>query len=111
MANEEVAKRILQMPAQFTTARRVYTSFSSHCRPPVAIVQEAMEELQKNGLGIFKMVEKLKVFYKKSPEMDLQPKLANYGISLEEFTKTFNQEDDRLTSQNKEAIAEQSPFD
>ena len=60
------------------------------------MVQEAMEELQKNGLGIFKMVEKLKVFYKKSPEMDLQEKLANYGISLEEFTKTFNQEDDRL---------------
>ena len=86
------------MPAKFTTARRVYTSFSFRCRPPVAIVQEAMEELQKNGLGIFKMVEKLKVFYKKSPEMDLQPKLANYG-------------DDRLTSQKKEAIAEQSPVD
>ena len=43
--------------------------------------------------------------------MDLQPKLANYGISLEEFTTTFNQEDDRLTSENKEAIVEQSPFD
>ena len=43
--------------------------------------------------------------------MDLQPKLANYGISLEEFTTTFNQEDDQLTSENKEAIAEQSPFD
>ena len=57
------------------------------------------------------MVEKLKVFFKKSPEMDLQPKLANCGISLEQFTTTFNQEDDRLTSQNKEAIAEQSPFD
>ncbi|XP_044184740.1 uncharacterized protein LOC122964877 [Acropora millepora] len=92
--NEEVAKRILQMPAKFTTARRVYTSFSSRCRLPVAIVQEAMEELQKNGLGIFKIVEKLKVFYKQSPEMDLQPKLAKYGISLEEFTRTFNQEDD-----------------
>ena len=89
------------MPDKFTTACRVYTSFSSRCRPPVAIVQEVMQELQKNGLGFFKMVEKLKVFYEKSPEMDLQPKLANYGISLEEFTKTFNQEDDRLTSQNK----------
>lgn len=70
-----------------------------------------MEKLQKNGLGIFKIVEKLKVFYKQSPEMDLQPKLAKYRISLEEFTRTFNQEDDRLTSHNEEAIAEQSPFD
>lgn len=64
-----------------------------------------------NGLGIFKMVERLKFLYKKSPEMDFQSKLANYEISLEEFTTTFNQEDDRLTSQNKEAIAEQSPVD
>ena len=97
----------------YLCARAIFlrTSFSSRCRPPVAIVQEAMEELQKNGLGIFKIVEKLKVFYKQSPEMDLQPKLAKYGISLEEFTRTFNQEDDRLTSQNEEAIAEQSPFD
>ena len=46
--NEEVAKRILQMPTKFTTACRVYTSFSSRSRPPVAIVQEAMEELQEN---------------------------------------------------------------
>ena len=71
----------------------------------------AMEELQMNGLGILKMVERFKFFYKKSPEMDFQPKLANYEISLEEFTTTFNQEDDWLTSQNKEAIAEQSPVD
>ncbi len=27
--NEEVAKRVLQMPAKFTTTRKVYTSFSS----------------------------------------------------------------------------------
>ena len=47
-----------------------------------------------NGLGILKMVERFKFFYKKSPEMDFQPKLANYEISLEEFTTTFNQEDD-----------------
>ena len=63
---KKVAKRIVQMLAKFTTARRIYTSFSSRCRPTVAIVQEAMEELQKNGLGIFKMVEKLKVFFIKS---------------------------------------------
>ena len=50
------------MKGPYTTARRIYTSFSSYCRPNVSLVQKSMQELQDAGLGEFKVVNKLKIF-------------------------------------------------
>ena len=60
VANEEC--RILTVKGPYTTARRAYTSFSSHCRPNVNLVQKSMQDLVAAGLGIFKVINKLKFF-------------------------------------------------
>lgn len=77
------------MKGPYTTARRVYTSFSSHCRPNVSLVQKSMQQLQDAGLGVFRVENKLKIFYKALPSDDLQPKLAKYNVSLEEYRRLF----------------------
>lgn len=109
MTEDQVKDKILRMKGPFTTARRVSTSFSSQCRPKVDIVQASMEALQASGLGIFKVVSKLKIFYKNLPDVDLQPKLANFNIAQEEYSSTFDLEDDKLTRTNKEIIMDGHP--
>ena len=76
VANEDVTLRILTMKGPYTTARRVYSSFSSHCRPNVNLVQKSMQDLAAAGLGIFKVINKLNIFYKMLPSDDLQQRLA-----------------------------------
>ena len=99
------------MNGPFTTARLVYTSFSSKSRPPVTNVQKAMEDLEKSGLGHFKVINKLKVFYKKEPIMDLKPQLSEYGITYQAYSDCFQKVDERLTSRNREAMEENNPCD
>ncbi|CAH3165565.1 unnamed protein product [Pocillopora meandrina] len=62
LANEDVTCRILTVKGPYTTACRAYTSFSSHCRPNVYLVQKSMQDLVAAGLGIFKVINKLKMF-------------------------------------------------
>ena len=76
VANEDVTLRILTMKGPYTTARRVYSSFSSHSRPNVNLVQKSMQDLAAAGLGIFKVINKLNIFYKMLPGDDLQQRLA-----------------------------------
>ena len=110
VAVEDVMKRVLEMPGPYTTARRVYTSFSSSCRPNVSMVQKAMENVQESGFCTYKMVNKLKVFYKVLPNnVDLEAKLSNFNIPLGEFEAIFRKVDERLTSRNIEAIMEAHP--
>lgn len=101
VAVEDVMKRVLEMPGPYTTARRVYTSFSSSCRPNVSMVQKAMENVQESGFCTYKMVNKLKVFYKVLPNnVDLEAKLSTFNIPLGEFEAIFRKVDERLTSRN-----------
>ena len=108
--SEEVTLGVLMMKGPYTTARLIYTSCSSHCCPNVSLVQKSMQELQDAGLGEFKVVNKLKIFYKTVPSDDLQPKLAKYNVSVEEYKATFLKEDDRLTANNITTISENHPF-
>ena len=108
--SEEVTLGLLMMKGPYTTACRIYTSFSSHCRPNVSLVQKLMQELQDAGLGEFKIVNKLKIFHKTVPSDDLQPKLAKYSVSVEEYRATFLEEDDRLTTNNITTISENHLF-
>lgn len=69
-----------------------------------------MQQLQDAGLGVFRVENKLKIFYKALPSDDLQPKLAKYNVSLEEYKETFLKEDNKLTTSNIETISEDHPF-
>ncbi|RMX55260.1 hypothetical protein pdam_00021358 [Pocillopora damicornis] len=62
VANEDVTLEILTVKGPYTTAHRVYTSFSSHCLPNVNLVQKSRQDLAAAGLGIFKVINKLKIF-------------------------------------------------
>ena len=109
ISQDQVMKKILMLPGLFAEGRRVYTSFSSRCRPILGMVQRSMEDLEAAGFGIFKLVSNLRIFYKQLPSDLLQPKLAAYGMSLEEYTVLFRQEDERLTSRNRDEILDQLP--
>ena len=70
VANEDVTLEILPVKGPYTTAHRVYTSFSSHCLPNVNLVQKSRQDLAAAGLGIFEVINKLKIFLIKCcPEM------------------------------------------
>ena len=110
LANEDVTCRILTVKGPYTTARRAYTSFSSHCRPNVNLVQNSMQDLVAAGLGIFKVINKLKIFYKMLPSDDFQQKLAKYNISAQDYRTTFLKDDDKLTASNIFTMSEGHPF-
>lgn len=77
VASEDVTLRVLMMNGPYTTARRIYTSFSSYCHPNVSLVQQSTQELEAAGLGMFKVINKLKIFYKNLTSDGLQQRLAN----------------------------------
>ena len=109
VSGHEIKKRIIIISGPVVTARGVYTSFSSRNRPSAQNVQLCMEDLEKEGLGIFKKVDKLKVFYKKLPGDDIKPKLSLYEMSLESYTAIFRKGDPRLTTRNRDEIWEHHP--
>ena len=111
VANEVITLRILTMKGPCTTACRINTSFSLHCHPNVNLVQKSMQDLAAAGLGIFKVINKLKFFYKMLPIDDLQQKLTKYDISAQDYRTTFPRDDDRLTAaSNIFTMSEGHPF-
>jgi hypothetical protein len=106
----DVIQCILKMKGPYTTGRRVYTSFSSHCRPKISMVQEAMKSLETSNLGKFKEHNKLKVFYKNMPTSeDLQAKLVPFSITLEDYIENFSKEDDGYTVNQRRIIVDGHP--
>ena len=72
-------------------------------------VQMSMQDLAAAGLGIFKVINKLKMFYKMLPSDDLQQKLAQYNISVQDYRTTFLKDDDKLTASNIFTMSEGHP--
>ena len=69
-----------------------------------------MENLQQAGFGTYKIVNKLKVFYKVLPNnVNLEAKLSTFNIPCEEFKTIFCKVDGRLTSRNTELIMDGHP--
>ena len=86
------------MNGPYTTVKRAVASFSSRCRPGAKPLKEAMEVLQREGLGVHKTIHKLHVFYKVLPNTDgIQEKLSKYNISREEYASSFRNEGPKLT--------------
>ena len=50
---------ILTSKGPYTTLARVRTSFTARIRPSVKVIETAMKQLQKAGLGSFKIVDRL----------------------------------------------------
>ena len=73
-------------------------------------VQMSMQDLAAAGLGIFKVINKLKIFYKMLPSDDLQQKLAQYNISVQDYRTTSLKDDDKLTASNIFTMSEGHPF-
>ena len=73
-------------------------------------VQMSMQDLAAAGLGIFKVINKLKIFYKMLPNDNLQQKLAKYNISVQDYRSTFLKDDDKLTASNIFTMSEGHPF-
>lgn len=94
VGDDDIMKRLLEIPGPYATARRVYTSYSSLSRPTASMVKNCMTQLQEQGLGTYKIVNKHNVYYKKLPADELKPKLAVYGISLESYSAVFRSEDE-----------------
>lgn len=110
VAIEDAIQRILKMKGPYTTGRRVYTSFSSHCWPKISMVQEAMMSLETSNLGKVKEHNKLKVFYKNMPTSeDLLAKLAPFSITLEDYIENFSKEDDGYTVNQRRIIVDGHP--
>ena len=104
VANEDVTCRILTVKGPYTTARRAYTSFSSHCRPNVNLVQKSMQDLVAAGLGIFKVINKVKFFFIKCcPVMTFSRSWPN-KTSLR---KTTEQHSSRMMTSLLQAISSQ----
>ena len=72
---------ILTSKGPYTTLARVRTSFTARIRPSAKVIETAMKQLQKAGLGSFKIVDR--IFYKGLPSNQVvEQNLACFAISL-----------------------------
>ena len=109
ISKSDIHKRHLDISGPYTTAKRVYTSFTSRNRPTALAVKNCMEDLQQQGLGTYKYINKLHCYYKSFPNEDLKPLLAVHGMSLDSYIATFKDEDERITSSNRDMLLDNHP--
>jgi len=109
--DEDIKRKIIQLPQCFVTARKINNSFSSTKRPRPAQTQECMESLEESNLGIMKKINKSIVFYKCLPtEVIGNEKLMELGISLDNYRKAFHSDDDNMTQSLKRLLINNHPF-
>ena len=61
-----------------------------------------MKQLQKAGLASFKIVDRLRTFYKALPsDQVVEQNLACFGISLKIYEQAFRENDIKLSNINK----------
>lgn len=68
-----------------------------------------MLHLEKISLGTVKQTERSDYFYKVLPSVMNGETLTNFGLSLEEYSRQFNKQDDGLTNSQKEAAVDNHP--
>ena len=93
---DEIKQRIVGKSADmFTTAKRVYTSFSSIRRPSDAFVAEQFKDLEKEGLGVVVTIHRSIIFFKRVPEsFTNEYKLGKHNISVLEYKQLFETADE-----------------
>lgn len=109
MSSQEIQEAILKHPSPFVTPKRIHQKFSSRTRPDQQTVQSQTLHLEKIGLGTVKQTERSDYFYKVLPSVMNGETLTNFGLSLEEYSRQFNKQDDGLTNSQKEAAVDNHP--
>ena len=93
---------ILTSKGPYITSARVRTSFTARILPNVKVIETAMKQLQKAGLGSFKIVDRLRIFYKGLPsDQVVEQNLARFGISLKIYEEAFQENDTKLSNIDK----------
>lgn len=87
VAAEEVKQRVVQTKGMFTTAKRIYTSFSSTRRPSADFVVEQLKEMEKEGLGVLRNAHRSTIFFKKLPKFLIHEeyKLGKHNITVHDY--------------------------
>ena len=86
----------------YITSACIHTSFTARIRPNVKVIETAMKQLQKAGLGSLKIVDRLRIFYKGLPsDQVVEQNLARFGISLKIFEEAFQENDTKWNNINK----------
>ena len=87
VAAEEVKQRVVQTKGMFTTANRIYTSFSSTRRPSADFVVKQPKEMEKEGLGVLRNAHRSTIFFKKLPKFVIHEeyKLGKHNITVHDY--------------------------
>ena len=110
---EEVKQRIVGETADtFTTAKRVYTSFSSIRRPAPAFVIQQFKELETEGLGVLKTIHRSQFFFKKVPEVftDEEHRLGKHNTTLQIYKELFGKMDQFYDQNQRSDVISQYPW-
>ena len=96
----------------FTTAKRVYTSFSSIRRPSPSFVVDQFNELEREGLGVFKNIHRSKVFFKKVPELFINEeyKLGKHNTTFQTYKQFFEKTDEFYDDNQRLELVRQYPW-
>lgn len=96
----------------FTTAKRVYSSFSSVRRPAPSFVAEQFKDLEKEGLGKVALINRSTVFFKKVPEyfVNEEYKLGKHNTSFETYKQLFQTADAFYDTNQRLDLASKYPW-
>ena len=96
----------------FTTAKRVYSSFSSVRRPAPSFVAEKFKDLEKEGLGKVALINRSTVFFKKVPEyfVNEEYKLGKHNTSFETYKQLFQTADAFYEANQRLDLASKYPW-
>lgn len=96
----------------FTTAKRVYSSFSSVRRPSPSFVTEQFKDLEKEGLGKVAVINRSTVFFKKVPEyfINEEYKLGKHNTSFDTYKELFQMVDAFYETNQRLDLASKYPW-
>lgn len=87
-----LAKAILEAEGPFTTVRIIQqTKFNGKNRPSATLVIDAMQNLQADGLGVVKVVDRTTAFFKELPNSVTQAVVERYSSTKEIYNICFTQ--------------------
>ena len=110
---DEIKQRVVGETADmFTTAKRIYTSFSSIHRPSPTFVIEQFKDLEREGLGVVKTIHRSTIFFKKVPESFTHEeyKLGKHNTTLQVYKELFEKTDEFYDCNQRFEMTRQYPW-
>lgn len=96
----------------FTTAKRVYSSFSSIRRPSPSFVADQFKDLEKEGLGKMAVINCSTVFFKKVPEcfINEEYRIGKHNTSFDAYKQLFQMVDVFYETNQRLDLARKYPW-